>query len=341
VSTPVGPSVLSVDLGKTNSRIRLDDASGRVERQGPGFPGFAAEASVGLALAAIIPLVEALGADRLTGLVTIGIGAAGVDSNPASARAFVLRLREHWDTEVAIASDVLTAHLGAFAGETGTVLIAGTGAVAYSIHDAEARRSDGWGPWLGDEGSGRWVGQTGLVCALRAADGRGPATALEQDARDLSADLGVGPGAGLSAGLSADLGADLSADLGAGLSAGLGAGLSALPRALTGGSDVARLLASFAPTVLRRAADGDGVASSIVDDAIAHLVATTAAITVPCTPVSVVGGLAENPEFLRRLLVELRHHRLRPHRPVGTPLDGAVTLATRRNLPHERYVIRV
>ncbi|PDQ36521.1 MAG: hypothetical protein B5766_00310 [Candidatus Lumbricidophila eiseniae] len=309
VSTPVEPSLLSVDLGKTNSRIRLDDANGRVERQGPGFPGFPVEDSVELALAAIIPLVAALGTDRLAGLVTIGVGAAGVDSDPVSARAFALRLREHWDAEIAIASDVLTAHLGAFAGETGTVLIAGTGAVAYSIHGGEARRSDGWGPWLGDEGSGRWAGQIGLVCALRAADGRGPATALEQDARGL--------------------GADLSADL------------SALPRALTGGSDVARSLASFAPTVFRRAAEGDGVASSIVDDAIAHLVATTAAITVPGTPVSVVGGLADDHEFLRRLLNELHRHRLRPHRPAGTPLDGAATLATRRDLPHERYVIRV
>ncbi|WP_223692875.1 N-acetylglucosamine kinase [Leifsonia poae] len=306
MTTPVAPSSLSVDLGKTQCRIRVDDENGRVERHGPGFPGFAAASSVELALAAVVPLVETVGLDRVFALGGIGIGAAGVDSGPANAREFALQLRQSWHVGVVVASDVLTAHLGAFAGGAGTVLIAGTGAVAYRIDDGgEARRSDGWGPWLGDEGSGRWIGQAGLIRALRSADGRGPATTLEQDARDVSGELG------------------------------------ALPRVLTGGDDVARSLASFAPTVLRRAAEGDDIASAVVAEAIGHLAATTASIAEPGDAVSVIGGVADDPGFRRRLLDELTRLRLTPHRPAGTPLDGAATLAVRRDLPHERYAIRV
>src|SRR5690606_10204229 len=42
----------------------------------------------------------------------------------------------------------------------------------------EQVRAGGWGYLLGDEGSGYWIGREALRAALRAEDGRGPATAL-------------------------------------------------------------------------------------------------------------------------------------------------------------------
>jgi len=64
------------------------------------------------------------------------------------------------------------------------VLIAGTGVVALAIGaDGALRMTDGWGPWLGDEGGGAWIGAAGLRAALRAHDGRGPSTALLDAAR--------------------------------------------------------------------------------------------------------------------------------------------------------------
>jgi N-acetylglucosamine kinase-like BadF-type ATPase len=62
----------------------------------------------------------------------------------------------------------------------GVVLIVGTGAIAYGVNaQGKARRADGWGYIIGDEGSGLWIGQEGLRAVARAHDNRGPATALE------------------------------------------------------------------------------------------------------------------------------------------------------------------
>ena len=63
----------------------------------------------------------------------------------------------------------------------GVVLIVGTGAIAYGVNaQGKARRADGWGYIIGDEGSGLWIGQEGLRAVARAYDGRGPATTLEE-----------------------------------------------------------------------------------------------------------------------------------------------------------------
>ena len=81
-------------------------------------------------------------------------------------------------------SDGVIAHAGALGGEPGVVLIAGTGVVALAIGaDGGLRTADGWGPWLGDEGGGAWIGAAGLRAALRAHDGRGPSTTLLDAAR--------------------------------------------------------------------------------------------------------------------------------------------------------------
>ena len=85
---------------------------------------------------------------------------------------------------VAVTSDAVIAHAGALNGQPGVVLIAGTGVVALAIDaDGALCTADGWGPWLGDEGGGGWIGAAGLRAALRAHDGRGPSTVLLDAAR--------------------------------------------------------------------------------------------------------------------------------------------------------------
>jgi len=235
----------------------------------------------------------------------IGIGAAGADGDDAGIRRLAGFVRERWGWDAAITSDVVTAHLGAFAGAPGTILIAGTGAVAGRVDpDGTWTRSDGWGPWLGDEGSGRWLGQTGLMAVVRSADGRGPRTALEEDARAVAPDL------------------------------------VDLPRVVASGADVARSLAAFAPVVLARAAEGDAVAARIVDRAARRLARTAESVTSAGGAVSVVGGLAQHPSFLALLVARLTALGLAPRKPAGSALDGAALLAQRRDLPHERNVLR-
>src|SRR5690606_34357599 len=72
-----------------------------------------------------------------------------------------------------VCNDVLTAHIGALAGQAGVVIAAGTGAIALGTDFRETWTTvDGWGFHLGDEGGGAWIGTVGIRAALRAADHR-------------------------------------------------------------------------------------------------------------------------------------------------------------------------
>jgi N-acetylmuramic acid 6-phosphate etherase len=167
----MGPVILSVDLGKTSCRAAL----GGRRAEGPGAPGLAAPGGGRAAEAAILAVASQLGpVDELI------VGAAGALTAPGAARALgeallaLLRLER-----VTVTSDAVIAHAGALDGKPGVVLIVGTGVVAIAIGaDGALRTADGWGPWLGDEGGGAWIGTAGLRAALRALDGRGPFTAL-------------------------------------------------------------------------------------------------------------------------------------------------------------------
>jgi N-acetylglucosamine kinase-like BadF-type ATPase len=58
--------------------------------------------------------------------------------------------------------------------------VCGTGSIAWGRNGAgDVARAGGWGWHLGDEGSGFWIGVRAVREALRAADGRGPATRLQ------------------------------------------------------------------------------------------------------------------------------------------------------------------
>lgn len=83
--------------------------------------------------------------------------------------------------EILLYTDADAALAGAHALGPGIVVMAGTGATAWGA-DAQGRRvrSDGWGPILGDEGSGYWIGREALRAVMRARDGRGEATALTE-----------------------------------------------------------------------------------------------------------------------------------------------------------------
>ena len=59
----------------------------------------------------------------------------------------------------------------AFAGGPGILVVAGTGSNAIGRTDAgETFGAGGWGPVLGDEGSGTWIGLEAIRAALRSHD---------------------------------------------------------------------------------------------------------------------------------------------------------------------------
>ncbi|HAI21716.1 MAG TPA: ATPase [Clostridiales bacterium UBA8153] len=77
-----------------------------------------------------------------------------------------------------VVNDARVALAGAFGSAPGVVVISGTGSIVMGQHGGRIERAGGWGPLLGDEGSGYDVGRRGAVAALRAYDGRGPGTLL-------------------------------------------------------------------------------------------------------------------------------------------------------------------
>lgn len=71
----------------------------------------------------------------------------------------------------------------------GSLLLAGTGAVACQYQDFEpVRRTDGLGWILGDIGGGIWTALEGLRAAVAALDHRGPETSLTSAALEFAAD---------------------------------------------------------------------------------------------------------------------------------------------------------
>jgi len=112
-------------------------------------------------------------------VVAWGFGLAGVrrESDAAAVRPYLNRVVGNYPWT--LDTDAAAAHSGAFAGGPGIILSAGTGAICLGIDEhGERFYADGWGPLLGDDGSGYWMGSEALRAVCRAADGRGQATRL-------------------------------------------------------------------------------------------------------------------------------------------------------------------
>lgn len=160
--------VLGLDVGGTSSRALLLDASGRRIGYGRAPGGNPAAHGTGTAAANIRRALEPalLGVDpaEVAGAV---IGMAGFG---ALDRAVFDRMWASVGLRCvpAVAGDLGVAFAAGTAEPRGTVLIAGTGAIAARIEDGEpVAVSDGLGWLLGDQGSGFWLGREAARAAVR------------------------------------------------------------------------------------------------------------------------------------------------------------------------------
>lgn len=106
-------------------------------------------------------------------------GIAGSD-HPLHRKSMIEALRVYFpSSNFTVDSDARIALTAGVGFGAGIVIIAGTGSVAFgrSSSGAEAR-AGGWGPTIGDEGSGYSIARRGLSAVARAFDGRGPQTAI-------------------------------------------------------------------------------------------------------------------------------------------------------------------
>jgi N-acetylglucosamine kinase-like BadF-type ATPase len=178
--------VIGVDGGGTKTvawLAPLDDPSNTTVlgrgHAGPGNPraaGFeVAQANIGAAISAAFSDAKLPQATA----VAACFGLAGAGREIEQQRIETWAINENIARAVQVCGDAEPILAAASPNHRGIALICGTGSLAWGRNIAgEVARCGGWGYLLGDEGSGYAIALAGLNAAVRAADGRGQATAL-------------------------------------------------------------------------------------------------------------------------------------------------------------------
>jgi len=176
--------VLGIDGGGTKTTVFLANEEGHI--LGRGYAGSSNYHTIGLAAAgeALLEGIRAAFADAgetPRPAASVCLGLAGVDRPEDQA------LIRAWAREAQVAEKVVVVHDGAIVLAAGTpenwgvAVISGTGSIAWGrTPEGMTARAGGWGHLLGDEGSGYAIALETLRAVVRAADGRGPATALSE-----------------------------------------------------------------------------------------------------------------------------------------------------------------
>jgi N-acetylglucosamine kinase-like BadF-type ATPase len=173
--------VLGIDAGGTKTVALLADGNGDVIGEGrSGGANLQTEGELQVEKILHDVIEQAMGG-RHTAPDAVCLGMAGVDreSDGRVIRGIMHRLG--FRQNALIVNDALIALVAGAGASPGVVVISGTGSIAFGVsHRGLAARAGGWGPTLGDEGSGYWIGRRALEAVVRDADGRGPRTALTE-----------------------------------------------------------------------------------------------------------------------------------------------------------------
>ncbi len=198
------------------------------------------------------------------------------------------RLRVTHDGDIALEA--------AFEGESGIMVVSGTGSVTLArTHGGEFLRAGGWGYLIGDEGSGYAVGSAGMRALAHAFDG-GPVTMIV-DLLASSRDVTTPD----------DLFRIVYEEK--------------VP------------LQKFAPLVIQAACEGDGIAGAILHDQTRGLAQQVKWLAHRCSSVypriALLGGLTNEP-FYRRVLSDALLEQLEDWEimePLNRPVVGAWRMA--------------
>lgn len=193
--------------------------------------------------------------------------------------------------------DAPIAHAGAFAGDPGVLVIAGTGSVAYAVNERGASALvGGWGYLFGDEGSAFWLARTAIADAMRDED-TGEPSALTRRVLEF-------------------------------FNAG---SLRKLARSFYAGQISRTQVASFARLILQEAEDGNERAAQYVKDGASALVMLASRARrhsgLQTPKVAFIGGLSasatmrnEVMQWMRELMPHAQHVEPRYDPPVGALL---------------------
>lgn len=290
--------VVGVDGGGSKTRVILADREGEplADVSGPGSamaPGRGDQSASVIADLLRRALADAFLSDSIPATLVAGVAGVG---RPEENRALTVALEDlELAQSVTVVGDGEIALMDAFGEGPGLILVAGTGSIAYGRGPSrELARCGGWGPALGDEGSGAWIGRKALAIVASAADGREPPTALT--------------------------GAILTA-----------AQVNETPELIRWAiAATPREFAALAPVVFNAASTGDVRANTLVGLAVEELVLHIRALALrlfgddrAAVPIAFAGGLLHKGSFLRKRL----EHRLKSAVPGAQVKAGEIIAA--------------
>ncbi|MBI4543389.1 MAG: hypothetical protein HY705_10185 [Gemmatimonadetes bacterium] len=295
-------TLIGVDAGASHTTAAVADEHGTVLVRAEGGPG---AVRPGAAAAAALRIVETCRdalrkAEREVRGDVLVVGAAGVGREEEWLALRASLEETGLAPRVIVTTDGAIALQSAFGDRAGIVVIAGTGSVAWArVPGGETVRVGGLGAVLGDQGSGYDLGRQALRAVGLAVEGRGRRTQLVDRVMQRLR-------------------------------------IAALPELVrwAAAADVA-MVASVAPEVLEAAAEGDAVASALVDGGADELARHVRALAErfprgAALPVALGGGLLSRRDDYRKRVVARIVAEVAAADVLAQPVDpvlGAVQLA--------------
>jgi glucosamine kinase len=299
--------VIGIDGGGTKTRALLADESGKPLAEAIGAGSAVRpqdiERSAGI-IAGVVRDVLENGAQQDVRPRVISVGVAGVGRDSERQALWESLVAYQIADEIVVQTDLAVAIDDAFGDGPGVLLIAGTGSSAFGRGPTgTTARCGGWGPVIGDEGGGAWIGRRALSVVAAAADGREPETALT--------------------------GAVLTA-----------AEVAEAPELIRwAAAATPALLATLAPVVMKVADGGDLRANAVVSLAVEELALHVRALARELfsderasVPVALTGGLLRRGSSFRKRLehrLKTAVHGVQPRGEEIDPARGAVRGALR------------
>ena len=166
-----------VDGGQSSTTAAIADERGRILGRGTGPAADLVGEPAGsqrqrnAIVTALAAARSAAGLSQDARIAALVVGLTGHDagaSQPAGCETLA--------DAVAVVHDTAIAHAGALGGETGIVVLAGTGSVALGNAAPEGPyvRAGGWGYFFGDGGSALWIAREAIAWAMRDYDNAEP-----------------------------------------------------------------------------------------------------------------------------------------------------------------------
>jgi N-acetylglucosamine kinase-like BadF-type ATPase len=174
--------LLGVDGGGTNARAVIADAAGRALGEGRAEAANLVRVGLATAVANVEKAVAEACANAglsVAQITTACFGLAGVGNAKHHAAMLAALQNAFPRAAIKLETDARIALAGATDLQPGVVIIAGTGSISCGINAAgEFARAGGWGPIMGDEGSGAYIGRRALEAVVMAYDHRGAPTQM-------------------------------------------------------------------------------------------------------------------------------------------------------------------